>query len=131
VWLQRFLPRTVRSIWSKINREKALALVSEKRMKPAGQQAIEAAKKSGAWDSAYDSPKSAKVPVDFQAALDRSPLAREFFQALDGTNRYAVLYRIQTVKKPETRVRKIREFVQMLERHERIHELRKSGRMSK
>jgi uncharacterized protein YdeI (YjbR/CyaY-like superfamily) len=130
-WLQRFLPRSGRSIWSKINREKALALVSGKRMKPAGQEAINAAKKSGTWDAAYDSPKSAKIPEDFQAALDASPRAHEFFQSLDGANRYAVLFRIQTVKKAETRARKIREFVEMLERREKIHEPRRSRPTSK
>ena len=130
-WLQRFLPRSGRSIWSKINREKALALVSGKRMKPAGQEAIDAAKKNGTWDAAYDSPKSAKVPEDFQAALDASPRAHEFFQSLDGANRYAVLFRIQTVKKAETRARKIREFVEMLERREKIHQPRRSRPTSK
>ena len=121
-WLQRFLPRSARSIWSKINRQKALALITAGRMTPAGQAAIDAAKKNGTWEAAYDSPKSAKVPDDFQKALDVSPGAQEFFDSLDGANRYAILFRIQTVKKTETRERKIREFIQMLERGERIHE---------
>lgn len=130
-WLQRFLPRAEKSIWSKINRQKALALIANKRMKAAGLEAVERAKKCGRWDAAYDSPKGAAVPSDFQAALDESPRAREFFQAFDGANRYAVLFRIQTVKKAETRARKIREFVDMLERGERIHEPRKTNRSSK
>jgi len=130
-WLQRFLPRAARSIWSKINREKAVALIASGRMKGAGLQAIEAAKDAGSWDAAYDSPKAATVPEDFQAALDASPKAREFFQTLDGANRYAVLFRIQTVKRAETRARKIREFVEMLERNERVHEPRKTRRASK
>jgi uncharacterized protein YdeI (YjbR/CyaY-like superfamily) len=121
-WLQRFVPRGVRSIWSKINREKALALIASGQMKAAGVEAVEIARKSGRWESAYDSPKGASVPADFQAALDASPRAGEFFQALDRANRYAVLFRIQTVKKAETRARKIVEFVAMLERGERIHE---------
>ena len=121
-WQQRFLPRAAKSIWSKINRDKAVALISGGRMQPAGLEAVEAAKKAGRWDAAYDSPKAAQVPDDFQAALSANPRAHEFFQALDGANRYAVLFRIQTVKKAETRARKIREFIEMLERRERIHE---------
>ena len=130
-WLQRFLPRSGKSIWSKINREKALALIASKRMKPAGQEAIDAAKKNGMWDTAYDSPKSAQVPADFQAALNASPRAWDFFRALDSANRYAVLFRIQTAKKAETRARKIREFVEMLERGERIHASRRARPKSK
>jgi uncharacterized protein YdeI (YjbR/CyaY-like superfamily) len=124
-WLQRFLPRSARSIWSKINRDKALALIAQDQMKSAGLKAIEAAKENGSWESAYDSPRSAEVPTGLQAALDASPRAREFFQSLDRANRYAVLFRIQTVKKTVTRVAKIRQFVEMLERNQRIHEPRK------
>ncbi|HEY6370342.1 MAG TPA: YdeI/OmpD-associated family protein [Candidatus Sulfotelmatobacter sp.] len=130
-WLQRFLPRAAKSIWSKINRDKAVALISGGGMQAAGLEAVEAAKKAGTWDAAYDSPKGARVPADFQAALDVSPPAHEFFQGLDGANRYAVLFRIQTVKKAETRARKIREFIEMLGRHERIHEPRSKRRASK
>lgn len=127
-WLQRFLPRAPRSIWSKINRDKALALIACGKMQAAGHEAIEAAKKNGTWDGAYDSPKSAKVPEDFQVALNDHPRGREFFEQLDGANRYAVLFRIQTVKKAETRARKIREFIGMLERCERIHEAPRKAR---
>ena len=130
-WLQRFLPRSTKSIWSKINRDKATGLIACGRMKVAGLEAVDAAKKSGSWDAAYDSPKSALVPKDFQTALDASPPVREFFRALDGANRYAVLFRIQTVKKAETRARKIREFVKMLERNEKIHQPRKARPHSK
>jgi uncharacterized protein YdeI (YjbR/CyaY-like superfamily) len=130
-WLQRYLPRSAKSIWSKINREKAGALIASGRMKVAGLEAVEAARKDGRWDAAYDSPKGATVPEDFQAALVASPRAFEFFQVLDGANRYAVLFRIQTVKKAETRARKIREFIEMLERHERIHEPRVKRRGKK
>ena len=122
--LQRFLPRSAKSIWSKINRDKATALIASGKMKDAGLEAVEAAKNAGSWHAAYDSPKAAQVPEDFQFALDASPRAREFFQSLDGANRYAILFRIQTVKKADTRSRKIREFVAMLERKERIHEPR-------
>jgi uncharacterized protein YdeI (YjbR/CyaY-like superfamily) len=130
-WLQRFVPRGARSIWSKINREKALALIAGGQMKAAGLEAVELARKSGRWESAYDSPKGAAVPADFQAALDANSRAAEFFLGLDRANRYAVLFRIQTVKKAETRARKIVEFVAMLERGERIHESRATRRAAK
>jgi uncharacterized protein YdeI (YjbR/CyaY-like superfamily) len=130
-WLQRFLPRSARSIWSRINREKAQALIASGGMKPAGHAAIEVAKKSGTWDAAYESPKAATIPPDFQAALDANPEAREFFDALDRANRYAVLFRIQTVKKAETRARKIQEFIQMLKRQERIHQPRRTRKSPK
>jgi uncharacterized protein YdeI (YjbR/CyaY-like superfamily) len=130
-WLQRFLPRAAKSIWSKINREKASALIAAGRMKSAGFEAIERARENGRWDAAYDPPKRANVPEDFQAALDVNLRAREFFESLDRANRYAVLFRIQTVKKAETRARKIREFVQMLERNEKIHGPRKKVPRSK
>lgn len=130
-WLQRFLPRSARSIWSKINREKAQALIASGKMKSAGLAAVDAARKSGAWDAAYDSPKSARIPEDFEAALGASRKASEFFQCLDGANRYAILFRIQTAKKAETRARKIAEFVLMLEREETIHEPRRPRKGSK
>ncbi|HEX3741782.1 MAG TPA: YdeI/OmpD-associated family protein [Terriglobales bacterium] len=120
-WLQRFCPRSAKSIWSRINREKARALVKSGRMMPAGQQAIEQALSNGRWESAYDSPSRASVPDDFQAALKLSPKAKSFFETLDRANRYAILFRIQTAKKPETRARNIQKFVAMLERGEKIH----------
>jgi uncharacterized protein YdeI (YjbR/CyaY-like superfamily) len=120
-WLQRFLPRSRGSIWSKINREKALALIARGEMQAAGLQAIENAKENGRWEAAYDSPGAATVPSDFQAALDANPRAAAFFKTLDGANRYAVLWRIQTVKKAETRARKIDQFIEMLAREEKIH----------
>ncbi len=130
-WLQRFLPRSARSIWSKINRNKALALIESKRMTPAGQEVVDAAKKAGTWDAAYDSPKVAQIPEDFRLALNARPHARLFFESLDRANRYAVLFRIQTVKKAETWTRKIAEFIEMLERHEKIHEPRRAPGRSK
>ena len=120
-WLQRFLPRGSKSLWSKINREKALALIASGEMKPAGLEAIENAKKNGQWEAAYDSPSRASVPDDFQAALHANPRAKAFFETIDRVNRYAVLWRIQTAKKPETRARKIEQFIAMLERGEKIH----------
>ena len=120
-WLERFTPRGKRSIWSKINRQKATALAACGRMQPAGLSAIERAQQDGRWEAAYDSPRSAAVPEDFQAALDKSVKAKAFFAILESRNRYAILYRIQTVKKAETRAQKISQFVAMLERHEKIH----------
>lgn len=120
-WLQRFMPRSPRSLWSKINREKACALIASGAMKPAGLAAIESAKQAGRWEAAYDSPSGAAVPSDLQNALDASPPAKTFFETLNKANRYAILWRIQTVKKAETRARKIREFVTMLERKEKFH----------
>jgi uncharacterized protein YdeI (YjbR/CyaY-like superfamily) len=120
-WLQRFVSRSGPSIWSKINREKALALIANGEMKAAGLEAIENAKKNGRWHAAYDSPSAASVPSDFQAALDANPRASAFFTTLDRANRYAILWRIQTVKKAETRARKIDQFIGMLEKGEKIH----------
>jgi uncharacterized protein YdeI (YjbR/CyaY-like superfamily) len=120
-WLQRFVSRSDRSIWSKINREKALALIAAGEMRAAGLEAIQNAKRNGRWEAAYDSPSGAAVPADFQAALDASQQAAAFFKTLDRANRYAVLWRIQTVKKAETRARKIQQFIEMLERGDKIH----------
>jgi len=120
-WLQRFVSRSSKSIWSKINREKALALIASGQMKASGLEAIENAKKNGRWDAAYDSPSGATVPADFQKALDANPRAAAFFRTLDRANRYAVLWRIQTVKKADTRTRKIEHFIGMLERKEKIN----------
>jgi len=120
-WLQRFVLRSSKSIWSKINREKALALIACGEMKAMGFEAIENAKKYGQWDAAYDSPRQATVQTDFQTALDANPRATAFFETLDRANRYAVFWRIQTAKKAETRARKIEQFIAMLERKEKIH----------
>jgi uncharacterized protein YdeI (YjbR/CyaY-like superfamily) len=120
-WLQKFTPRASKSIWSKINREKALALVKAGRMQPAGLAQIERARNDGRWEAAYDSPSNATVPPELQAALDLNPRAKAFYATLDSQNRYAILFRIQTAKKPETRVKRIQRFVEMLERNEKLH----------
>ena len=120
-WLQKFIRRGSRSIWSKINCGKAKAMIEAGRMKPAGLAEIERAKADGRWDAAYDSPRNAEVPSDFQSALDASSKANEFFTTLNRANRYAMLFRIQTAKKAETRARRIELFIQMLERGEKIH----------
>jgi uncharacterized protein YdeI (YjbR/CyaY-like superfamily) len=120
-WLQKWTPRGAKSIWSKINRDKALGLIEGGQMQPAGLAAIERARQDGRWDAAYDSSSTATVPSDLQAALDGSPEAGAFFATLNSTNRYAILFRIQTAKKPETRAKRIEEFIAMLERHEKLY----------
>lgn len=120
-YLQRFTPRKPKSGWSKTNRKRALALIDEGRMTPSGLSAIEAARANGQWDAAYDSASSAPVPADLADALDASPRAKEFFGALSSANRYAILYRLQTAKRPETRAARLAKFIGMLEKHETIH----------
>jgi uncharacterized protein YdeI (YjbR/CyaY-like superfamily) len=121
-WLQKFTPRGPRSIWSKINTEKAERLIASGEMKPAGLKAIEADKQDGRWEAAYEGQKRISVPEDFQAALDKNKKAKAFFETLNSVNRYAILFRIYNAKKPETRARKIQQFVEMLERGEKIHQ---------
>jgi uncharacterized protein YdeI (YjbR/CyaY-like superfamily) len=120
-WIQKFTPRGKRSIWSKINREKVQRLVESGRMQAPGLEAVERAKANGQWDAAYDSHRTAAVPDDLQRTLDAHPKAKAFFATLNSTNRYALLWRIQTVKRAETRAKKIEQFVGMLERHEVFH----------
>jgi len=120
-WLVRFTPRKARSKWSQVNRARAEELIEEGRMRPQGMAQIEAARADGRWDVAYAPASKAQVPPDFQAALDQSPEAAAFFATLTGANRYAILYRIETAKKPETRARKIATFIGMLERGETVH----------
>jgi uncharacterized protein YdeI (YjbR/CyaY-like superfamily) len=120
-WLQKFTPRRARSIWSQINRDKALALIENGRMKPAGLAEIERARENGCWDSAYASPSSATMTPELEAALEKSPRARAFFQTLSRANRYAILWRVQTAKKAETKTKRIRAYIQMLEKGETIH----------
>ena len=120
-WLQRFTRRSAKSIWSTINKEKSEALIAEGRMRPPGLREIEKAKKDGRWEIAYASASNSTVPDDLQAALDENPEAGKFFATLNSRNRYAILFRIQNAKKPETRARKIKEFVGMLNRGETFH----------
>lgn len=120
-WLQRFTPRRPRSGWSKINRDKALALIECGRMQSGGLQEIERAKKNGRWDAAYSSPGAAAMPADFKKELNRHPAAKAFFKTISRTNTYAIIWRIETAKKPETRARRIRMLIDMLEKGETIH----------
>jgi len=120
-WLQKFTRRGTKSLWSKKNREKALALIGSKKMQPAGLLEVERAKADGRWDAAYDSPSSSTLPDDLAAALATSARAKKAFASLDAANRYAILWRVQTAKKPETRARRISELVAMLGRGEVLH----------
>jgi uncharacterized protein YdeI (YjbR/CyaY-like superfamily) len=120
-YVQRFVPRRPRSRWSKVNRAAAEALIASGAMRPAGLAEVERARADGRWDAAYDSPRTATVPDDLAAELASRPAAREFFESLESRNRYAILYRLQDAKKPETRARRLAKFVAMLEAGERIH----------
>jgi uncharacterized protein YdeI (YjbR/CyaY-like superfamily) len=120
-FLQKFTPRRARSPWSKVNIGHVERLTDAGRMQPAGLAEIERAKADGRWARAYEPPSRVTVPPDLQAALDANAKAAAFFATLKGTNRYAVLYRVQDAKRPETRARRIATFVQMLERGETLH----------
>jgi uncharacterized protein YdeI (YjbR/CyaY-like superfamily) len=120
-FLQRFTPRRPRGRWSRLNRDRAEELIAAGRMRPSGLAEVEAARADGRWDAAYEGQRRMKVPDDLRRELDRNRAAREFFAALDSANRYAILYRLDEAKKPETRERRLRKFVTMLERRETIH----------
>lgn len=120
-WLQKFTPRTKRSIWSKRNREIVQRLIESGEMQPAGLAEIERAKADGRWEAAYDGPKNMAVPEDLEKALSRNKKARVFFDSLDSRNRFAILFRIHTAKKAETREKRIGQFVEMLARNEKVH----------
>jgi uncharacterized protein YdeI (YjbR/CyaY-like superfamily) len=118
-YLQRFTPRRARSKWSKLNREAATRLIEAGVMRPPGLAEVERAKADGRWEAAYDSPSTATVPEDLEQALRRNKKAREFFATLSASNRYAILHRIHDAKRPETRARRIAQFVEMLARGEK------------
>ena len=120
-YLQKYTPRRPKSTWSKINVEKVKRLITSGQMQPAGLAAIEAAKADGRWAKAYDGQKTMTVPKDFQAALNKNKKAKAFFATLNSVNRYAILFRIHNVKKAETRTRKIKQFIEMLEKNEKIY----------
>jgi uncharacterized protein YdeI (YjbR/CyaY-like superfamily) len=120
-FLQRFTPRRPRGKWSQINRSKAEELIAAGAMRPAGLAEVEAAKADGRWEAAYAGQRAARVPDDLKHELDQNKAAGEFFARLDSANRYAILYRLQEAKKPETRQKRLRKFVTMLERGEKIH----------
>ena len=120
-FIQRFTPRRARSRWSKVNVAKATELIEKGEMQPAGLAEVERAKADGRWDAAYEPPSKATVPEDLRRALDEHPRARSFFSDLDARNRFAILYRIEEAKRPETRARRIGKFVEMLRRGEKLY----------
>lgn len=121
-FLQRFTPRRPRGRWSKINREKTEALEAAGALRPAGAAEVAAAMADGRWEAAYEGQRTAAVPDDLQRELDANPAAAAAFADLDSANRYAITYRLAEAKKPETRERRLRKFLAMLERGEKIHE---------
>ena len=120
-FLQRYVPRRRRSRWSQLNRARAERLIAEGRMKPPGLAEVERAKADGRWDAAYAPQSSAAVPDDLLAELDRRPTAKAFFATLSSQNRYAIVYRLEQARRPETRARRLARFVEMLERGETLH----------
>ena len=120
-WLQRFTPRKPGGNWSRINTDKATELIRAGRMRPAGQREVDRAQADGRWAAAYEGQRAMTVPADLDRELARNQAAREFFATLSGVNRYAILYRIAAVKRPETRARKIAQYVAMLAEHQTIH----------
>jgi uncharacterized protein YdeI (YjbR/CyaY-like superfamily) len=120
-YLQRFTPRKPRSKWSQVNREKVAKLIEAGRMKPTGLREVERAKADGRWDAAYEPQSAATVPDDLRLELEREEGAREFFETLNSTNRYAILHRIQDAKKPETRARRIAKYVAMLAEGKKLY----------
>lgn len=120
-FLQKFLPRTPKSIWSEINKKKVQELIKAKLMRPAGLAAVARAKANGQWDKAYAPASTIAVPPDLEAALKKNKKAAAFFKTLKGSNRYAILHRLQTAKKEETRSKRLALFIGMLERGETIH----------
>lgn len=120
-FIQRFTARRPNSKWSRINKEKAKLFISEGKMRQSGFAAIEMAKQKGTWQTAYDSQKNITVPDDFQIELDKNPEAAEFFRTLESVNRYAILYRLQTARTPELRLKRTRQFIEMLVKKKKIH----------
>ncbi len=120
-WLQKFTPRRKNSIWSKINTEHVERLTSAGKMKPAGLAEVEAAKQDGRWQQAYDSQRDAEMPADFLRELEKNPAAKTFFQTLNKTNLYSIIFRLQTAKKAETREKRMREIIEMLLNGKKFH----------
>jgi uncharacterized protein YdeI (YjbR/CyaY-like superfamily) len=120
-WIQKFTPRRAKGGWSKINTGHAERLVKSGQMTATGLAAIEAAKADGRWQAAYDSPRNAAPPEDFLKTLRKDKKAIAFFETLNRANVYAIVYRLQTAKKPETRGRRMKMILEMLSRGEKFH----------
>jgi uncharacterized protein YdeI (YjbR/CyaY-like superfamily) len=121
VYRQRFTPRRSRSKWSQINRAAVEQLHAAGRLAPAGVREMEAAQRDGRWDAAYPSPSRMRPPEDLMAALEKYPEAQRFFEGLNSQNRYAILYRLHDAKRPETRARRLEEFVRLLREGKTLH----------
>ena len=120
-YLQKFTPRGPKSIWSKINTQHIERLIREQKMQPAGMAQVEAAKKDGRWQSAYSSPKNMEIPADFLKELKKSRAASEFFKSLNKANVYAIAWRLQTAKKPETRRKRMEAILEMIASRKSFH----------
>jgi len=120
-WLQKFTPRRSKSIWSKRNKTRVARLIEERRMQPSGLKKIEAAKKDGRWDRAYHSPSQMEVPADFLALLRKDQQAYDFFKTLNKANTYAIAWRLETAKKPETREKRMQIFLNMMKKRQKLH----------
>lgn len=120
-YIQKFTPRGSKSIWSKRNREHIARLIKEKRMMPAGKREVDAAKRDGRWDGAYDAPSTMQVPADFLKALKKDKKAYAFFRTLNKANTYAIAWRLQTAKKPLTRARRMEALLTMLVQRKKLH----------
>jgi uncharacterized protein YdeI (YjbR/CyaY-like superfamily) len=121
-FLQRFTPRKARSKWSQVNRAKAEALIASGAMHPAGRAQVDAAKADGRWEAAYPAQSAASVPEDLQRALDADGAAHAFFLTLSAVNRYAILYRLHHVVKPEARTQRIAAYIEMLAQGRTLHD---------
>lgn len=120
-YIQKFTPRRPKSIWSKRNTEKAERLIQEGKMEKAGMHQVELAKADGRWQQAYDSYKNMKVPEDFLQLLSKNEKAKTFFDGLNKANLYAIAWRLQTAKKPETREKRLKEILQMMSEGKKFH----------
>jgi uncharacterized protein YdeI (YjbR/CyaY-like superfamily) len=120
-WLQKFTPRRAKSIWSKRNADRALELIKVKKMKPAGQKEIDLAKEDGRWEKVYDSPGNMKIPDDFIKEISKNKKAFKFYKSLNRANLYAITWRLQTAKKPETRKNRMTKIIEMLSKGEKFH----------
>jgi uncharacterized protein YdeI (YjbR/CyaY-like superfamily) len=120
-WVQKFTPRRAKGGWSKINVGHVDRLIREGKMTPAGLKEVEAAKTDGRWAAAYDSPANATVPPEFVKELARNPKAKQFYATLNRANLYSIAYRLQTAKRPETKIRRIKLIIEMLARGEKFH----------
>ncbi len=120
-WLQKFTPRRARSMWSKRNREHIARLTKAKQMMPAGIEQVKLAKQDGRWEQAYDSPKDMQIPDDFIAELKKDKNAYAFFKTFNKANQYAIAWRLQTAKKPETRERRKQKLLEMVRAGQSVH----------